>query len=209
MRPPSFAPDPGTARYYDRRAPEYDEWYLGKGRFSERDRPGWDEAVDEIVELVRSLPAARTLDAACGTGYLGRHARGPVVGVDQSRSMVGIARSRLPGGAALVGDALALPVADRSFARVLAGHFYGHLPEHERARFLAEAKRVATELVVVDSARRDGVAPEQWQERMLNDGSRHIVYKRYLTAPQLAGELGGSAVLDGAWFVAARVRWAD
>jgi len=70
-----------------------------------------------------------------------------------------------------------------------------------------EVRRVAGELVVVDSARRQGVDDEQSQERILNDGSRHRVYKRYFTGEQLATEIGGEAVLDGAWFVAARVSW--
>jgi hypothetical protein len=26
--------------YYDRRAPEYDDWYMGTGLFAQRDRPG-------------------------------------------------------------------------------------------------------------------------------------------------------------------------
>ena len=40
---------------------------------------------------------------------------------------------------------------------------------------------------------------------MLNDGSRHEVYKRYFTGDGLADELGGGEVLmDGAWFVVAR-----
>jgi demethylmenaquinone methyltransferase/2-methoxy-6-polyprenyl-1,4-benzoquinol methylase len=51
------------------------------------------------------------------------------------------------------------------------------------------------------------VEPEQWQERTLNDGSRHLVYKRYLGGRQLADELGGEVLFDGTWFVAARVRW--
>jgi hypothetical protein len=33
------------------------------------------------------------------------------------------------------------------------------------------------------------------------------VYKRYLTAMQLADELHGDSLLEGTWFVAARVRW--
>ena len=65
---------------------------------------------------------------------------------------------------------------------------------------------MAGELVVVDSARRPGADAEQWQERVLNDGSRHRVYKRYFTGDQLAAELGGEMLLDGAWFVAARAR---
>lgn len=44
---------------------------------------------------------------------------------------------------------------------------------------------------MIDSALRPGVEPEQWQERIPNDGSRHRVYKRYLTASGLAEELRG------------------
>jgi len=204
---PAFASDPATAAYYDRRAAEYDEWYAGQGVFARRDRPGWHDEVAQLVVLVESLPPGRTLDVACGTGFLTRHLRGHVVGVDQSPAMVAITRSRLPGGVAFVGDALRLAFADGAFDRVLTGHFYGHLPAGERQAFLAETRRVASELVVIDSALRPGVDPEQWQERVLNDGSRHQVYKRYLTAGQLADELGGEPLLEGTWFVAARVSW--
>ncbi len=204
MSSPSFARDAATAAYYEQRAEEYDEWYLGEGRFAQPDRPGWAPEVGTLVDLVRSLTQARTLDVACGSGFLTRHLRGVVVGLDQSPAMVRLAQSRLPHGIALVGDALDLPFADDAFDRVLTGHFYGHLPPDERAVFLAEARRVARELVVVDSALRDGVEPEQTQERVLNDGSRHAVYKRYLTGAQLADELDGEVLLDGDWFVAAR-----
>jgi ubiquinone/menaquinone biosynthesis C-methylase UbiE len=204
---PAFATDPATAAYYDRRATEYDQWYVGEGLYARRERPGWHEEVARLVELVHDLPPARTLDVACGTGFLTRHLRGFVVGVDLSPSMVDIARSRLPGGAAVVGDALRLAVADHSFDRVFTGHFYGHLSPVERQTFLGEARRVAGGLVVVDAARRPGIEPEQWQDRVLNDGSRHRVYKRYFSAGQLGRELGGETLFDGAWFTAARVRW--
>ena len=199
-----FARDPATARYYDQRAREYDEWYTGTGQFAERDRPGWADEVDRLVSLVQALPVARTLDVACGSGFLTRHLRGVVVGLDQSPAMVALAQSRLPEGVALTGDALDLPFADAAFDRVLTGHFYGHLPIPEREAFLAEARRVAGELVVIDSALRPGVEPEQHQARVLNDGSRHQVFKRHLTGPQLAAEIEGEVLLDGAWFVAAR-----
>lgn len=205
----AFAADAGTAAYYEMRAAEYDEWYMGKGRFATRQRPGWDEEVELLVRFIASLPAARTLDVACGTGFLTRHLSGFTVGVDQSRSMVTIAKSRQPGGLAVVGDALGVAVPDGSFDRLFTAHFYGHLPPDEQHRFLAEARRVAAELVVVDAALRPGVAPEERQERVLNDGSRHTVYKRYLTATQLAAELGGEPILDGRWFVGARVQWTD
>jgi ubiquinone/menaquinone biosynthesis C-methylase UbiE len=158
----------------------------GEGRFAERDRPGWKAGVERVIDLVRELPPARTLDVAGGTGFLTRHLRGSVLGIDQSPSMAALARSRLPEGMALIGDGLRLPVAGRAFDRVFTGHFYGHLSAAERPAFLTEARRAARELVVADSVRWPGVEPEQWQERILNDGSRHQVYKRYLTGGQPA-----------------------
>jgi len=143
--------------YYDRRAPEYDDWWRGAGLFAERDRPGWEEEVGELCRAIAALEPARTLDVACGTGFLTRHLRGDVVGLDQSESM------------------------------------------------LEEARRVARELVVADSALRDDVEPEEHQERMLNDGSRWEVYKRYFQPDALARELGGGETLfAGRWFVAVR-----
>jgi SAM-dependent methyltransferase len=203
----AFARDAHTHAYYERRAAEYDDWYAGTGRFAGRDRPGWEDEVRAVVALVAGLPPARTLDVACGTGFLTRHLRGFVVALDRSPAMVAIAQARLPGGLALTGDALALPFADDAFDRVFTGHFYGHLPPDERAAFLAEARRVAPELVVVDSAPRDDAPREGWQERVLNDGSRHRVFKRFLTAAELSAELGGAEPLfDGAWFSAVRAQ---
>jgi demethylmenaquinone methyltransferase/2-methoxy-6-polyprenyl-1,4-benzoquinol methylase len=188
--------------YYEARAREYDDWWLGRGLFAARDRPGWPEEVRALEELLASLEPARTLDVACGTGFMTRHLRGLVVGLDQSPSMCTLAQRRLPDGVAVVGDALALPFADRAFERVVSGHFYGHLLESDRERFLAEARRVGDELVIVDSA---GDPRAEWQERKLNDGSRHRVYKRWFTGQALAAELGGGEVLhDGTWFVVVR-----
>jgi demethylmenaquinone methyltransferase/2-methoxy-6-polyprenyl-1,4-benzoquinol methylase len=197
--------DAAMRRYYDARAAEYDEWYLGTGRFASRDRPGWARELEQLVALLAALPPVRTLDVACGTAFLSRHLGGLVAGLDQSPAMVAIAQARLPDGVALVGDALDLPFPDGAFDRVMTGHFYGHLTAEEAARFRGEARRVGGELLVVDSALRDDVEAEEWQERVLNDGSRHRVYKRYFTAAALAEELGGGDVLNaGSWFVAVR-----
>ena len=188
--------------YYDRRAPEYDDWYVGSGLFARRARPGWEEDLAALEATVAALPAARTLDVACGTGWLTRHLAGPVTGLDQSAAMLAIARERVPEAELVQGDGLALPFADRAFERVFTGHFYGHLQEAERTAFLAEARRVASELVVVDAAERPDEPPEAWQERKLRDGSRHRVYKRFFRPDDLVGELGGGRVLhDGPWFV--------
>ncbi len=191
--------------YYDSRAPEYDEWYLGTGRFAERDRPGWDEEIEALRRTLEALTPAKTLDVACGTGFLTRHLPGEIVGLDQSESMLEEARRQAPNASYLAGDALSLPFEDDSFMRVFTGHFYGHLEEPERERFVREARRVAPELVIVDSAIQPEVPAEEWQERILNDGTRWEVYKRYFTPEKLAAELGGgNTVFAGRWFVAVR-----
>jgi ubiquinone/menaquinone biosynthesis C-methylase UbiE len=191
--------------YYERRAAEYDDWWHGTGLYADRDRPGWTQEVDALVRAIGALPAGRVLDIACGTGFLTRHLRGEITGIDQSESMVAIAAARMPAARVVQGEAVPLPFPDGAFDRVFTSHFYGHLGAEERTAFLAEARRAGSELVVVDSALRDGVEAEECQERALNDGSRHRVYKRYFTGAGLAAELGGGDVLaDGRWFVAVR-----
>jgi ubiquinone/menaquinone biosynthesis C-methylase UbiE len=191
--------------YYDHRAPEYDEWYRGTGRFAERDRPGWDEELGALRLALGALPAALTLDVACGTGFLTRHLPGEVTGLDQSASMLELASARVPTAAFVQSDALRLPFQDGTFERVFTSHFYGHLEVPARARFLAEARRVAPELVVVDSALRPAVQPVEVQERILNDGSRWEVFKRFFEPQQLLDELGGGGTIyAGHWFLAVR-----
>ncbi len=70
-----------------------------------------------------------------------------------------------------------------------------HLEEPERLRFLAEARRVAPELVIVGSVRREGIPASRFKERILNDGSRWEVYKRFFEPEPLLEELGGGRVL--------------
>jgi demethylmenaquinone methyltransferase/2-methoxy-6-polyprenyl-1,4-benzoquinol methylase len=198
-------PWPAVKEYYDTRAPEYDEWYLGTGLFAQRDRPHWDQAVSALERAVAALPLANTLDVACGTGFLTRHLRGEVTALDQSARMLAIARERLPGARLVHGDALELQFEEDAFDRVFTGHFYGHLEGAERERFLTEARRVAPELVIVDAAVRPDHDLEEWQERVLGDGSRFGVYKRYFDPLDLAAELGGGTVLHAsAWFVMVR-----
>jgi ubiquinone/menaquinone biosynthesis C-methylase UbiE len=191
--------------YYDRRAPEYDDWWFGAGLHADRERPGWREEVDALIGALATLPPARTLDVACGTGFLTQHLPGEVVGLDQSEAMLEIARARVPAVGFVRGDGIELPFPDDAVERVFTGHFYGHLEEEDRRLFLAEARRVAGELVVVDSALREGHEPVEVQERVLEDGSRWEVYKRYFTADGLARELGGGQIVHaGRWFVAVR-----
>jgi len=188
--------------YYDARAREYDDWIHGDGLYADRGRPGWTKELTAVERALRALPPARTLDAAAGSGYFTRFLPGHVVALDQSANMIEVAREREGADEYVVGDALELPFEKGSFDRVFTGHFYGHLDDEERERFLAEARRVAPVLVVLDSAWREGVQHEEWQERLLLDGSRWKVFKRYFDPDDLAAELGGGrTVFAGTWFV--------
>ncbi len=191
--------------YYDTRAPEYDDWYLGRGLFEDRDRPGWNDELAALLAVIEALPRGRTLDVACGTGFLTRHLHGDVIGLDQSARMLEEAARSVPKATFVQGDAFALPFLDHCFDRVFTGHFYGHLEPEDARRFLAEARRVAGELVIVDASRAHSDVDEQMSPRILNDGSRWEVFKRYFTGSGLAEELGGGEVLhDGEWFVVVR-----
>jgi ubiquinone/menaquinone biosynthesis C-methylase UbiE len=186
--------------YYDLRAPYYDDWWIGAAR----DRPGWAEELADAMAAVNALRPARTLDIACGTGYLTRHLGGEVVGLDQSESMLDEARRRIPDGELVQGDALSLPFADGSFDRIFTSYFYCHLVEEQRVRFLVEARRVAPELVVLGSRHLEAEQPERWEERPLKDGSTWPVFKRVFDPKALAAELGGEVLHAGHWFVVVR-----
>jgi ubiquinone/menaquinone biosynthesis C-methylase UbiE len=188
--------------YYEARAHEYDDWWLGAGRFADRDRPGWEDELAALHRTLKSLPPARTLDVACGTGFLTRHLPGEITGLDQSPSMLEIAAGQAPETELVLGDGLSLPFAASSFDRVFTSHFYGHLDGDDRTTFIADVRRVSTELVIADASLAHSLVAEEYQERILNDGSRWEVYKRFFTGEGLAAELGGGRVLhEGRWFV--------
>jgi ubiquinone/menaquinone biosynthesis C-methylase UbiE len=190
--------------YYDVRAPEYDDWYRGI-YYTGDEFEDFLAEVELLEQAVAGLPPLPTLDVACGTGFLTRHLRGEVVGLDSSERMLALARRQARNATYLRGDAFELPFADNAFDRVFTGHFYGHLEESERLRFLTEARRVAPELVIADASLRPGHKTAEWQQRSVSDGSVWPVYKRFFSPEQLLDELGGGELLhSGDWFVVAR-----
>jgi ubiquinone/menaquinone biosynthesis C-methylase UbiE len=188
--------------YYDRFAPEYDRWYNGV-HYVGAERESFLAEVAALGRVLADLPPARTLDVACGTGFLTKRLPGDVVGLDASARMLALARAQSPAATFVQGDALELPFDDLSFERVFSGHFYGHLEQPDGLRFLAEARRVARELVVVDAPVRPDHDEAEWQVRRTADGSEWPLYKRFFPPGVLCAELGRAEVLlDGEWFVA-------
>ncbi|MDP9485378.1 MAG: class I SAM-dependent methyltransferase [Actinomycetota bacterium] len=155
-----------------------------------------------MTALIEGLPPARVLDVGCGTGFMTRHLKGEVVGLDQSAAMLEIAPGRVPEGTFVRGDALDLPFPDGAFDRTFVGNLLGVLLPPERAALVEEARRVAAEIVAFETSAALAEKAEQWQERTLSDGSRYEIYRRYFVAGDLVEELGGGRVLfDGDHFV--------
>ena len=101
----------------------------------------------ELRRFASQHPSSRLriVDVGCGPGFLLRcFARwfqcAELTGVDQSRALLQIAQSRCDGMKALLGDACALPLGDRSADVAFALHVVEHLAQPEQ--FFAEARRV-------------------------------------------------------------------
>lgn len=114
-----------------------------------------------IVEQLALSVGATILDVGCGTGQdaldlaraVGPHGR--VVGIDNSETMLEVARARAANAQLpveyVLADATQLPFADASFDGCQASRVLGHLREPEQA--LAEMVRVArtgARIVVAD-----------------------------------------------------------
>jgi hypothetical protein len=50
--------------YYEARAREYDDWYLGVNQYEDRHRPGWEDELDQLRRTIEALPPLRTLRLA-------------------------------------------------------------------------------------------------------------------------------------------------
>jgi ubiquinone/menaquinone biosynthesis C-methylase UbiE len=191
--------------YYDRRAPEYD----ATSHELARSDPATATDAIRLEATIASLPPGRSLDVACGTGWLTRLLQGSVVGLDQSEAMLRLARGRLPDAVFVRAEVPPLPFPSDSFDLVFSSHFYGHLDRETGGELIAEARRVAPALVIVEETWRPGLSDQPAIERRtLGDGSTHDVYKRYFTASGLAAELEGAVLLDTPSLVAVRADFA-
>ena len=115
--------------------------------------------------------------------------------------MLEVAAEQAPDATFVQGDALELPFEDGAFERVFTSHFYGHLEEDDRERFLAEARRVAPELVIVGSRRcparsLDALGGARPQRRLALAG-----LQARLHPDALARELGGRVLHESRYFV--------
>ena len=119
---------------YDSMAAAFDR------RYRENDYSGVESALRVFVGRECT---GRVLEVGCGTGHWLRLLSGTairVAGVDASRSMLAIARTKSPGASLAQGRAEQLPWGDRTFERVFCINALHHF--EDKLGFLREAHRV-------------------------------------------------------------------
>ena len=195
--------------YYDRRAPECDGGVEGAYRYFRSlgvdvDLEGLRAERRAVTrELARLRPCA-FVDVGAGPGVFTDQIPGSGFAIDQSENALRRLQAKTGDVPAIRADATALPLRANAVTRLFAGHLYGHLEPPDRATFLAEARRVADELVILDSGLPPGARPDEWQTRSLADGSTFTVYKRHFDIAELLAEVGGEPPFGGRYFVVVR-----
>ena len=192
-------------RYYAQRAHQYERVYHKPERQSD---------LRNLRELVASAFAGkRVLEVACGTGYwteIIAPRAASVVALDINEEVLALARAKpIPIGKVtfLRGDAFALPKLPRGFDAALAGFWWSHISKSRLPLFLKDlhdALEPGAMVMFFDNAfvagsstplsRNDSdgnpvshrdAEGNTYQERVLDDGSRHQVIKNFPTADEL------------------------
>jgi SAM-dependent methyltransferase len=187
-------------RYYDQRAPEYEDIY------TPRDVAHGHELGELSRTLREALRGRRVLEVACGTGYwtaaVAQVAR-EVVATDASRPMLAEAREKgLPPHVRFCeADAYDLAPAGDGFDGVLVMFWLSHVPRHRLRDFLAQlhgrlvgdSRVFFADNVHVPAVGGDLTDPDAngdtFKLRRLADGSRHRVLKNYFTDEELRAML--------------------
>lgn len=123
----------------------HDVWAQGAGY--ERYIGRWSRPVAAaFLDWLAVPPGKVWLDVGCGSGALSRRiveaaAPAAVVGVDSSEGFVAHAGAHVAGAQFRVGDAQALPVANREFDAVVSGLVLNFVPDQPKA--VAEMRRAA------------------------------------------------------------------
>ena len=210
--------------YYAARAPEYDDWYLRRGRYSHGPihDAAWDAELDAAGRWLDARPIrGEIVELAAGTGWWSPllASRGELSLYDASDAPLARARERLVAHGLRahlhVRDAWAEP--DRQVDALFAGFWLSHVPADRLPEFLALIRRwlkpggvfaFIDSLDDPESGTIDRVAPiDGVSVRRLADGRTFRVVKVYHAADTLSGALtaagfeGVSVTTTGRFFL--------
>lgn len=155
----------------------------------------------QLERLLGELSAVPFVEVGAGPGTFTRYLAGRGIAIDQSRRALDVLRSQTPGVPVIQADASLLPFGTHAVDRYFSAHLYGLLLPGEREAFLAEAHRVASEVVILDAGHPQGVSTEEWQKRALPGGESYRVFRRHFDADALATEVNGVVLFAGQFYV--------
>jgi SAM-dependent methyltransferase len=195
--------------YYRARAPEYDDWFLRKGRYDDGPEANrrWFGEVEEVLKALRSFcPGGRVLELACGTGWwteqLAAHADA-VTAVDASEEVLELNRRRLgadPKVSYVLADIFEWAPAE-PYDVVFFGFWLSHVPSSARAGFwerVRDSLKPGGRVFFVDSLRSStrvpwdatgGSGEDSVQLRSVADGREFRVIKNRYDPDRLRSEL--------------------
>ncbi len=228
---PTAAVDPERSMvdYYEARAPEYDDWYLRRGRYARGaiHDAAWHAELDSAGRWLDALPwEGEIVELAAGTGWWSPllASRGELSLYDASPAALDRARERLVAhdlrAHLHVRDAWAEP--DRAVDGLFLGFWLSHVPRDRLGEFLALARRWLRSdgrLACIDSlpdpASSAADHPEPANDlslRRLSDGREFTIVKVFYTPDELASALRKAGFEDvevtttGRFFLTATAR---
>jgi len=182
------------AAYYDERASEYDEIYLGKGPAIPNPMV-YKNDVKRISQMLSIYGRGHLIDIGCGTGFWLPYYTpncSQITLFDQSEKMLGECKRRVDKLGIeekchlAHGDFFEFSFEENLFDSALIGFVISHLTLEQEQWFMMRLKEILKpdgQLMLVDSAWSDMRSryrkKEGTQERVLNDGRKFSVYKRY------------------------------
>jgi SAM-dependent methyltransferase len=208
--PPDIDVDRSMIDYYEARAPEYDDWYLRRGRY-ERGAihdAAWNAELDAAGRWLDALPwHGEIVELAAGTGWWSPllASRGELSLYDTSAAALDRARERLVAHGLRahlhIRDAWAEP--DRTVDGLFLGFWLSHVPRDRLAAFLGLAHRwlkPGGHLAFIDSlsdpasgAVDHPTAAADQSLRRLDDGREFTIVKAYYEPDHLAAALRATA----------------
>lgn len=199
--------------YYDARAPEYDDWYLRRGRFARGaiHDAAWNAELDAAGRWLDALPWDGVIvELAAGTGWWSPllASQGELSLYDTSPAALDRARDRLMAHGLRahlhVRDAWLEP--DRAVDGLFMGFWLSHVPRDRLAAFLALGRRwlrSGGRLAFIDSLAdpASGAAdhPEPADDlavRRLADGRDFTIVKVFYTPKEIAAGLAAAGFRD-------------
>ena len=199
-------PDKALREYYKARAPEYDDWYLRRGRYSHGTLSdmAWQADLDAATMWLDGLSlGGEIVELAAGTGWWSPllAQKGELSIYDAVEQPLDIARDRLLAHGLRahihVRDAWAEP--DRQVDALFSGFWLSHVPRARLADFLANCRRwlKPSGIYAFIDSRRDpdsGAADhpppaDDRSIRRLDDGREFVIPKVYYEPTELEAAL--------------------